>query len=306
MQIKKLFLASSSELREDRQEFEIFLYRKNKEWIKQGVSLELVVWEDFLDAMSQTRLQDEYDKAVRDSDIFVMLFHTKVGKYTEEEFETAFAHFKANSKPLIFTYFKDDEVSLGSINEDDMMSLWAFKKKLAALGHFTTVYKNTDDLKFQFNQQLDKLAADGFIELKTDRAAASAASRPPSSAAMPTFLYGGWVLRNAIDDEGNNWSNSVLKFSSQQPAPEGLALRGTFTWRLNDMLVGTEEVTGIYIAATREVILEGEEVSAPERLAVVSYYALLAPNGRELIEGRWGSTAKLREAGAPGRWEASR
>ena len=98
----------------------------------------------------------------------------------------------------------------------------------------------------------------------------------------------------------------MLKFSSQQPAPEGLTLRGTFTWRLDDILVGTEEVTGIYIAATREVILEGEEVSAPERLAIGSYYALLAPNGRELIEGRWGSTAKLREAGAPGRWEAIR
>ena len=100
-----------------------------------------------------------------------MLFYTKVGKFTEEEFETAFAQFKVNNKPLIFTYFKDADVRIGSINEDDMMSLWAFKKKLATLGHFTTVYKSTDDLKFQFNRQLDKLVAAGFIEFKTEKKA---------------------------------------------------------------------------------------------------------------------------------------
>src|ERR1700690_458752 len=104
---KKLFLASSAELKEDRREFEIFIGRKNKDWIAKGVFLELVIWEDFLDAFSQTRLQDEYDKAIRDCDLFVTLFWKKVGQYTEEEFETAFGQFKSTNKPFIFTYFKD-------------------------------------------------------------------------------------------------------------------------------------------------------------------------------------------------------
>ena len=65
MQKKKIFLASSSELKDDRQQFEIFINRKNKEWVDRGVFLELVIWEDFLDAMSQTRLQDEYNKAIK-------------------------------------------------------------------------------------------------------------------------------------------------------------------------------------------------------------------------------------------------
>ena len=47
-----------------------------------------------------------------------------------------------------------------------MISLWAFQEKLDKLGHFYTVYKNIDELKFKFNQQLDKLAASGFIDLK--------------------------------------------------------------------------------------------------------------------------------------------
>ena len=41
---KKIFLASSSELEEDRKAFQIFVNRKNKDWVSQGVFLELIVW----------------------------------------------------------------------------------------------------------------------------------------------------------------------------------------------------------------------------------------------------------------------
>jgi hypothetical protein len=170
---QKIFLASSSELQDDRQQFEIFINRKNKDWIDRGVFLELVIWEDFLDALSPTRLQDEYNKAIRQSDIFMMLFHTKVGKYTAEEFETAFGQFKATNKPLIYTYFKDTEIITGSADKKDLKSLRAFQKKLDKLGHFYTVYKNSDELKYKFNQQLDKLAANGFFEFDTPQKTAS-------------------------------------------------------------------------------------------------------------------------------------
>lgn len=162
---EKIFLASSSELKEDRKDFEIFINRKNNAWVDKGVFLKLIVWEDFLDSVSKTRLQDEYNKAIQECDVFVMLFCTKVGPYTEEEFETAFKQFKTTNKPFIFTYFKDAQVSTASLNEEEVMSLLAFKKKLRALGHFYTSYKNIDELKLHFHQQLDKLAASGFIEL---------------------------------------------------------------------------------------------------------------------------------------------
>ncbi len=96
-----------------------------------------------------------------------MLFCTKVGVYTEEEFDTAFGQFKSTNKPFIYTYFKDAQIS--SANEDDLMSLLAFKNKLRELGHFYTSYQNIDALKLHFNGQLDKLATNGFIEFKEDR-----------------------------------------------------------------------------------------------------------------------------------------
>ncbi len=172
--IRKIFLASSAELEADRNAFEIAINRKNKEWVKRGVFLELVMWEDFLDAMSKTRLQDRYNRAVRECDVFVMLFWTKVGKYSAEEFETAFKQFQATKKPFVFTYYKS-AAPTGSPSAADQDSLHAFQDKLKALGHFQTAYPNTDALLLHFYGQLDKLVDNGFIEFKPDQAGAAPA-----------------------------------------------------------------------------------------------------------------------------------
>jgi hypothetical protein len=166
MKTIKIFLASSSELKTDREAFETAIYRKYKKWLPQhNIFLHLDIWEDYIDAMSKTKLQDEYNKAVKECDIFVLLAFTKVGKYTEEEFEKAFGQFQATNKPFIFTYFKNTQVFTNEINEDDMMSLFQFKKKLDSLGHFYTTYKNIEDLQFQFvANQLDKLLASNFLK----------------------------------------------------------------------------------------------------------------------------------------------
>jgi internalin A len=157
----KIFLASSIELKDERNAFELhFGARKRKNF---ACDLEVVLWEDFIDAMSPTRLQEEYNKAIKGCDIFVMLFFSKVGIYTQEEFEKAFGTFKENGKPLIYTYFKEANINSANINRRDTNSLWDFKDKLKELGHFVTPYKDENDLNFQFSNQLDKLLKDGKI-----------------------------------------------------------------------------------------------------------------------------------------------
>lgn len=163
MKILKIFLASSSELANDRKEFELFIGRENKTLAKKNLFLELITWEDFINSMSRTRLQQEYNNAIKSCDIFLLLFFSKVGKYTKEEFETAFGNFKSHNKPLIFTYFKNSEIKIGNLKKNDILSLWAFQDRLSELGHFQTVYENTDDLKNQFKRQLDKVL-DDFVE----------------------------------------------------------------------------------------------------------------------------------------------
>jgi hypothetical protein len=137
-----------------------------------------------------------------------------------------------------------------------------------------------------------------------------ATSLAPPARALPSLSYGTWTLRNARDEEGKNWSNSVLQITSQEEAPDGLILRGQFTWRLDSVLMGTEAISGRYVERTRQVILEGSAVTdAPhggrERLAVGSYSAIVAADERSLLKGRWGSTAQ-NEPGFAGEWEAVR
>jgi hypothetical protein len=124
----------------------------------------------------------------------------------------------------------------------------------------------------------------------------------------PNLTYGTWTLENAIDEDGQNFSDSTLNFTSQQDAPDGLALKGRFTWRLNDKLIGTEEFIGHYLDSNRQVIFEGMSVVVLDKaheLTPSSYSAVLSLDERTLIDGHWGVTAKD-EPGFKGKWEARR
>ena len=167
----RIYLASSSELREDRDAFELYLRQRNDELRKQAIYLEIIRWENFLDAMSDTRLQDDYNKAVRSCDVFIALFFTKAGKFTDEEFNVAWGQFKASGKPRIYTYFRTPTVTATLDRKEDLLSLWAIQEKLKNLGHYQTNYDNTADLKLKFQNQLAQLIDSG-INTKSRQAEA--------------------------------------------------------------------------------------------------------------------------------------
>lgn len=167
MRTVKIFLASSAELEGDREQFRLSIADLNDNWLHRGVILQVVAWENFLDAMAKTRLQDEYNRALRECDVFVMLFWTKVGPYTREEFETAFGQFSAQGRPFVYTYFRTTPPA-ADVPAADRESLLAFQRRLKELGHFKTVYDSADRLNLHFQRQLDRLAVKGFIEFAAD------------------------------------------------------------------------------------------------------------------------------------------
>ena len=107
------------------------------------------------------RMNTTRQSAIRNCDLFVSLFKTKTGKYTEEEFDVAHQTFRATGKPLIYTYFRTATVSTSDVNVDDLISLRNFQKKLGELGHFQAEYDSTEGLKRHFRDQLDKLREAG-------------------------------------------------------------------------------------------------------------------------------------------------
>ena len=175
----KIFIASSMELSEDRKAFRELIMEQNNAWHEHGAFLQVVGWEHFLDAVSETRLQDEYNKAIRDCDIFVLLFHSKVGKYSCEEFETAYAHFKATAKPLLYTYYKPADPAKTS-SDEDRQSLADFKQRLHDIGHFATRYENLQELQLKFLQQLYRLAELGHIHFAPQGGARAPGEPPPT------------------------------------------------------------------------------------------------------------------------------
>jgi hypothetical protein len=126
----------------------------------------------------------------------------------------------------------------------------------------------------------------------------------------PNLSYGTWTLHKAIDDAGKNWSNSTLRFTSQEETSDGLMLRGAFDWRLENIEIGTEEFTGHYVEAKRQIFLEGNAIKEDAHpgqaiLAIGSYSAVVSLDERSLVDGRWGSTMQ-NDPGAAGKWEATR
>lgn len=157
MKTVKIFLASALELNEDRKALRQFISIENDRMHQAGVYFKIIQWECFFDAIPQNRLQSEYIKSLKECDVFLGLFFNKVGKYSAEEFENAFKQFKETGRPYIYTYFKELNPYSSPIKEEDLKSIVRFEKKLIALGHFKTVYKDTNDLLNQFKRQLEGL-----------------------------------------------------------------------------------------------------------------------------------------------------
>ncbi len=149
----KIFLASSNELKADRDQFEILIRRKNDEWKTEGKPyLNLEIWEEVSEAVSITgRSQEEYNQIIKTVDIFVLLFWTKVGKYTAEEFKVAKKQFLETGKPRIIVYQK------AIAPEKQEQSLKDFTNSLivnAEEEYFWGNYEHFDTLQLKFEKEL--------------------------------------------------------------------------------------------------------------------------------------------------------
>jgi hypothetical protein len=66
----RLFWMAPPQAMEDRNGFDLHFRQENDRLIKKGIYLKIVRWETFLDAISETRLQEECNKEARNCDIF--------------------------------------------------------------------------------------------------------------------------------------------------------------------------------------------------------------------------------------------
>ena len=161
----KIFLASSDELKNDRNAFGNLVRRLDKIYEKRGFRIELFEWEDADAAFNNRPKQDEYEDEVRASDLFLALFHKKGGKFTISEFDVASEEFRRTGiKPKTYVYCR--ELRKG---EEESAELKEFKLRLFnELGHYWCNYNNEDSLQLHFVMQLQLVENKRLDELKVE------------------------------------------------------------------------------------------------------------------------------------------
>jgi len=151
----KLFLASSNELNEERQEIELFLSRENRRLYYQNIFLNLIIWEDLKHSFSGDRIQDYFNREMLKCDIVICMFFKKIGNFTKEEFDKAYNHFKKGKKPRhIYVFFKSGEVDIDEIDED-ILKIRKLKEEIKEAEQIYKSFKSNDDLVIQLKKQLD-------------------------------------------------------------------------------------------------------------------------------------------------------
>ncbi|MFT3912431.1 MAG: COR domain-containing protein [Ferruginibacter sp.] len=157
--ILKLFLASSKELLEEREKIEQSLSRKSNTLRKKGFLIELLIWEDNKHITESIRSQDNYNLEIEQCDLFTMMFYSKVGKYSLEEFELANSLFKKKGTPRILIFQKDKDLPKNQ-SKADADSRYEFLERLKKIEHFPVLFENTDKLINELEDTIDKLLLD--------------------------------------------------------------------------------------------------------------------------------------------------
>jgi hypothetical protein len=101
-QTVRIFIASSAELKEERDKCVLLINHLNKS--HKHLHLEPVEWEhDIIHAnfLGHETIQDAINPKLKESDLAIFVFYSKIGKYTRQEFD-----FATKEGKKIFSFFK--------------------------------------------------------------------------------------------------------------------------------------------------------------------------------------------------------
>lgn len=103
--IVRVFLASSEELKQDREAVTLLIQRLNDVYDGK-IIFKLEIWEHFDNGYNGIPSQDRYDEKVKTSQLFIALFHRKAGRYTIEELYEARKTQQKQGFPNIYVFQK--------------------------------------------------------------------------------------------------------------------------------------------------------------------------------------------------------
>lgn len=99
-----------------------------------------------------------------------------------------------------------------------------------------------------------------------------------------------WGL-NGTDAAGTNWNDSTINFDMETARPDGMQdVSGRFDWQANGQPAGTEEFSGTYDPATRELHVQGGDIEqidmgSGSRLVDGDYTFQMGSDGKTILGG---------------------
>lgn len=150
----RVFLASSiNDFAKERREVGAFIQELNQQrYIKEGKYIKLYLCEDMSDciASEKKRKQEEYNEAIRKSNLFILMADHKVGKYTMEELQVAEKQYSESGYPCICIFIKKRK---GEGLSEEIMQL----KELADTKHYLCeIFEDINIVKKEIEGKLEE------------------------------------------------------------------------------------------------------------------------------------------------------
>ena len=151
----KVFLASSNELIEEREKLTSYI----KSYYDSFVEFEVIIWEEMLKSFTPGGIQERISHVLKECEIVIFLFNTKVGKYTKIEFDVALDGINNKLKHLFF-YYADVEKENYKLELKNIIAMRGYVKLLRLIdnvekqGQIAIEFDSIDSLLTSINKQL--------------------------------------------------------------------------------------------------------------------------------------------------------
>ncbi len=168
MKILSIFVASPSDVNEERKALDSLISELNRTWSKNlGINLELLKWETDTRPNFGAYPQDVINEQIGDDyDIFLGIFWSRIGSPTDkydsgtlEEFNRAYNRWKIAPNTIdIMLYFKDEPIHPSKIDIEQLSKLQKLKSDIGPMGGAYYIFNSLEDFISKTRAHLSQTA----------------------------------------------------------------------------------------------------------------------------------------------------
>jgi hypothetical protein len=238
-----VFVASPSDVSEERKALESVTQELNKLWSKNlNLRLDLIKWETDVYPAFGNYPQDVINEQINDDyDVFIAIFWSKIGSQTQradsgtiEEFNRAYKKYIADNDSIdIMIYFKDQPISPSKMDFEQLRKIKELKEQLGDKGGLYWTFDSVEDFETMLRGHLSRIAQKWSLKSSVDLTQESENTNliPYVSEIISDEDEYGFLDYFEMFEERNSDMNTALFFISE--ATEKMA--GQITRRTGEM-----------------------------------------------------------------------